>query len=195
MIEYITGRIVDSVTHIDLYGLILPLLVYTLLLAAFGIFIWHFYRSMSKRDLFHLVIKDNKTKLQKRIFYVIKYLFLFPLLVFIWFAGMTIILFFLSKAQSVETILLMSMALISAARITAYYKEELSQEIGKILPLAVLGIFMVDPTFFSLPLTISRFYELPSLAVLLVNYFLFTIVLEFVLRVLLTIKRRVSTRK
>lgn len=188
LIAYVTALI----SKIDFYDLILPLLVYTLLIAAYGIFVWSFYKSVSKRDIFQLNIKDKKKQWQTKILYILKYLILFPVMTFLWFAALTIILFFLSKSQGTQNILLISMALIAATRITSYYKEELSQDIAKILPLAVLGIFVVDPLFFSFDLTISRFYEISTLAPLLVNYLLFTIVLEFVMRAILAIKRNIS---
>ncbi len=190
-LEYVQSLLENIFGHVDLYSLILPLLAYTLILAAYGIFIWSFYRSISKRDIFRLEIMDRKKEWQVKIAYAMKYLILFPVIIFLWFAAMTVILFFISKAQSTPTILLMSMAMVAAARITAYYKAELSQEIAKILPIAVLAIFVVDPAFFSLSLTISRFYEIPVLVSLLANYLLFAIVLEFVLRVLLAVKRHV----
>ncbi len=182
----------EAIVRLDFNGLILPLFVYTLLLAAFAIFIWTFYKSVSKRDLFQLKIKDKKKHWQTKIIYVLKYLVLFPVFTFLWFAALTIILFFLSKSQSTQAVMLISMALIAAARITAYYKEELSQDIAKILPLAVLGLFVVDPAFFSLELTLSRFYEVPSLVPLLLDYLAFAILLEFVMRIMLAAKRRVT---
>ncbi|MBI4170326.1 MAG: hypothetical protein HY514_01425 [Candidatus Aenigmarchaeota archaeon] len=189
MLDKAFSAITDAITHIDFYGLILPLLIYTLLIAVYGIFIWAFYKSISKRDLFHMEIKDHRKQWQIKAGHTLKYIILFPLLIFLWFAALTIILFFLSKSQSVQNILLMSMAMIAAARISAYYKESLSEDIAKILPLAVLAIFVVDSTFFSLSQTLSRFYEATSLTTLLVNYLLFTIILEFVLRVLLNFKQ------
>ncbi|MFH0949268.1 MAG: hypothetical protein V1802_02165 [Candidatus Aenigmatarchaeota archaeon] len=189
MFESLPGMFTNIITHIDFYGLILPLLTYTLLIAVYAIFVWIFYQSLSKRDLFRMEIKDHKKKWMTISGHILKYLILFPLLIFIWFAGLTVLLFFLSKSQSVNTILLLSMAVIAATRITSYFKESLSVDIAKMLPLAVLGIFIVDPTFFSLSQTISRFYEVSSMIILLANYLLFTIVLEFVLRILLVIKR------
>ena len=81
----------------------------------------------------------------------------------------------------------------AATRITSYYKEDLSQDIAKILPLAVIGIFVVDPTFFSLDIAIGRFYEVPSLVPLLIQYLVFIIVMEFVFRVVLVIKRNIRS--
>jgi len=189
----VAGFLASIATHIDFYGLILPMLIYTLLIFVYGFFIWHFYKSVSKRDLFHMEIKDRKRQWKVKAAYFLKYIILFPILIFLWFAAMVIILFFLSKSQTTENILLLSMAMIAATRITAYYKEELSQELAKILPLGVLAIFVVDPTFFSLNITLSRFYQVPSLLPLLGNYLFFAIVLEFVLRALLAVKRRIKS--
>lgn len=190
MLDKLISFITDAAMHIDFYGLILPLLVYTILIAVYGIFIWGFYKSVSKRDLFHMEIKDHSRQWRVKTAYVLKYLILFPLFTFVWFAVLTVVLFFLSKSQSVQNILIISMAMVAAARISAYYKRELSEDISKIMPLAVLGIFVVDPTFFSLSLTISRFYEVATLVVLLANYLIFTIVLEFVMRLALAIRHR-----
>ena len=190
-INSLAAYVTVLISKIDFYDLILPLLIYTLLIAAYGIFVWALYKSLSKRDLFQLKIKDKKKQWQVRIIYILKYLILFPIMTFMWFAAMAIILFFLSKSQGTQNILLISMALIAATRITSYYKEELSQDMAKILPLAVLGIFVVGPLFFSLDLTVSRFYEMSTLIPLLVNYLLFTIVLEFVMRAILAIKRNI----
>ncbi|MBI4163147.1 MAG: hypothetical protein HY513_05675 [Candidatus Aenigmarchaeota archaeon] len=90
--------------------------------------------------------------------------------------------------------MVISMAMIAAARITAYYKRDLSEDIAKILPLGVLAIFIVDPSYFSLSLTISRFLELETLIPLFVNYLVFVIALEFVLRVLLIAVRYLRVR-
>ena len=146
-------------------GFIVPLLFYSLLLAIYAAFLWHFYKSVSKRDLFT-----------------------FPAMTFFWFFGLSAILFLLSKSQTTTDILTISMALVAAARITAYYKEGVAEEIAKILPLGVLAIFVVDPTYFSIDLTLRHFYGLPALAPLLINYLFFAVILELILRILFMIK-------
>jgi hypothetical protein len=193
MFESLINFIPYVLTHIDFYGLIFPLLIYTILIAIYGIFIWGFYKSVSKRDLFKLEIRDTRKAWHKRVIHIVKYVVAFPVLIFVWFAALTIILFFLSKTQSTETIMLISMAVIAATRIGSYYKEEMSQEIAKILPLAVLGIFLVDPTFFSLQTTLDRFYDVGGLSLLLANYLIFVVVMEFVMRMFLTIRTRIRS--
>jgi hypothetical protein len=180
---------VGSVTIIDIYGFVIPLLVYAALIAIYGIFVWAYYKSLSKRDLFRLNINEKMHFLRVKIFYFLKYIIVFPVLTFLWFGGMAMILFFLSKSQTTQNILLISMGLVAATRVTAYVREELSADIAKIMPLAVIGIFVVDPSFFSLTASIARFSEAANLAPLLVKYLVFVMLMEFVLRVALAIKR------
>ncbi len=182
---------VRSWAALDFSGLIIPLLIYALLLALYAAFVWFFYKSVSRRDLFKLNFGSDH-QWRSSLAYVLKYLVSFPLLTFLWFAALSLILFLLAKSQTTQNILLISMAMIAASRITAYYKEGIAEELSKILPLGVLAIFIVDPTYFSLALTATRLAELPSLIPLLINYFFFTIVLEFILRILFLIKRAIS---
>ena len=88
--------------------------------------------------------------------------------------------------------MLISMAVVAASRIAAYYKEGMAEEMAKILPLAVLGIFIVDPTYFSLQAVFAHIYRIPGLVPLLINYLFFTVQLEFALRILFLIKRAVT---
>lgn len=176
---------------LDFSGLIIPLFIYALLLALYAAFVWYFYKSVSRRDLLKLNFgSDNKLK--SSVLYVLKYLFTFPVLTFVWFTALSLILFLLSKSQTTENILLISMAVIAAGRITAYYKEGIAEELAKILPLAVLGIFIVDPTYFSIEIAFKHLYNVPGLAPLLINYLFFTVLLEFVLRILFLLKRAIT---
>ncbi len=173
------------IRSLDSYDIVASLLIYTIIIFIYAVFVWSFYKTVSKRDLFKLEIKDHRNIWQKRVLYIVKYLVFFPIFTFLWFAVMSAILFFLSKSYTTQNILVIAMAMVAAARITSYYKRELAEDIAKILPLGVLAIFIVDPSYFSLSLTISRFLELETLIPLFVNYLVFVIALEFVLRVIL----------
>ncbi len=176
--------ITDLLAYIQLHELFIPLAAYTMLIAVYGIFVWAFYRSLSKRDI--IAAEFGKSG---PLSMFVKYIVAFPVFTFAWFAALTVLLFFLSKSQTTETILLISIGVIAAVRITAYIKEDLSVDIAKILPLAVLGIYVADPAFFSLSITIDRLIEATSLTKLLANYLLFVVLLEFLLRFVFVIKR------
>jgi len=81
-------------------------------------------------------------------------------------------------------IAVISTALVSTVRITSYIKEEHASDLAKLTPLALLGVFLTDPNFFSLDLLITRLQEIPSLGWQLIHYLSFCILLEWILRIL-----------
>ena len=179
-----------------------PLAIFVLSIAIYSIFIFNFYRFIAKKDVFPLNLdKYNTSKspaLRKTlhfIFYVFKYILLFPIFSFFWFAILTILLSFLSKNSSVENILLVSIAVVGAVRITAYYNEDLSRDLGKMLPFALLGVFLVDISFFSFGNSIILLKTIPEKYSLLVYYLVFAILLEFVARILYGFTRLFKRKK
>jgi len=76
------------------------------------------------------------------------------------------------------------MALVASVRVAAYYKEELSVDLAKMLPFALLGVFLVDISFFSVEHSKSILFSIPQYSETILYYLIFTIVLEFLLRIL-----------
>jgi hypothetical protein len=79
---------------------------------------------------------------------------------------------------------LVSIALVSAIRVAAYYSEDLSRDLAKMLPFALLGIYLVDQSYFEFEVSLELLKSVPEYWRLLVYYFAFIIALEFVLRIL-----------
>lgn len=172
------------------YEIIKPLATYTVGIIIYAVFTWHFYRSLAKRDLFKIDLhKYNVAKhplLKKTvsiIIYIFEYIIFFPLLTFIWFAFLAGFILLLSKVQTLEGALLVAMAIVAATRVTAYYAEGLSQDLAKIFPFALLAVFVIDPNFFTYSSFIEKIKTMPNIWKTLLNYILFTIVLEFIIRV------------
>src|SRR3989338_7562785 len=101
---------------LNLQQFIIPLLVYTLAMVLYALFIWKFYRLMAKRDIFKLDLSEAAYSVHKTfraavsvLAYILEYLIIFPVLVFVWFGVLALFLFFLAKTQSIENILLISM--------------------------------------------------------------------------------------
>ena len=117
------------------------------------------------------------------VFYVCKYLILFPIVAFAWFVILTVLLAFLGKNQSIETILLIAMAVLSAIRVTAYYNEDLSKDLAKILPFALLGVFLIDLSYFSIGSSVGVMQQALLQWESIVYYLGFIVTLEFFLRV------------
>lgn len=181
----------------ELFKSEVPLLVvYALGMAVYGIFIWHFYRQLATRDIMAFDISKYKRKRRYRvvqevvgfILYIIKYAVLFPLFSFFWFAMLAFFLFFLSKSQSVEVMLVIAITLVSATRMLAYYSEDISKDVAKLIPFTLLGVFLVDPGFFSFEVLKGRFVEIPSLLHVAIGYLIFVVVLEMVLRLAYEVK-------
>lgn len=154
-------------------GQLITLATYTFGMLIYAIVIWHFYRNLAKKEIFEKKGMGG---------YIVKYLVLFPLVAFLWFLALSIFMFFLAKNIAVENILLVSITLVSAVRAAAYYNEDLSKDLAKMIPFALLGIFIVDPTYFTIELVFERLYTLPQFFNIILRYLLFVYVLEIVLR-------------
>jgi hypothetical protein len=166
-----------------------PLMFFVFGMAIYSVYIFRFYRFLARKNIFDLDFKRYETSrfrvvrsVLHLVFYIVKYLMLFPCLTFFWFAVMTLMLAFLRKNQTTETTLMVSMAVVSAVRITAYYDENLSDELAKILPFALLGVFLVEPTYFSFPASINLLQQAITQWENMAYYLLFVVALEFVLR-------------
>ena len=130
----------------DAYDLLRPVVVYILGMTVYAVFVFKFYRFVASRDMFRLNLSQHEKSrhpLAKAIvdvtLYIVEYVILFPVFAFFWFAVLTAILTFLSKGNSFSDILLMALATVSAIRVAAYYNEDLSKDLAKILPLRSPG--------------------------------------------------------
>ena len=134
----------------------IELFLWSLLVFFYSWIIWVFYRSVSKKNLLGLNLnKYNKSqhpffaKLLAGVFYFFEYILVLPFLIFLWFSAFTILLIILSEGLPVSTILLIAIVIIAAIRMTAYYKEDLSKDVAKVLPFALLGVMITNPNFFT----------------------------------------------
>ena len=177
--------------------LLRPAFVYALLMAAYAIFVFKFYRSLAARDMFSVDFSKyeevNRRWLRSALhmaFYVLKYLVLFPVAAFFWFAVLTLILAFLSRGQDFQETLLVAFATVGTIRITAYYREELSQDVAKILPFAVLAAFIIDISFFSVDESLESLKNAKDYSEDILYYLFFLAILEFALRLLMGVIKR-----
>ncbi len=159
-------------------------------IAIYSIIVWHFYRFVAKRDIFKLSFSRYS-----KIFGFLKYFFLFPFVAFLFFAGFSLMLFFLGKNLTQPQVLSTAFAMIAAIRITAYYSEDLSKDVAKMLPFAMLGLFLIDPSYFAKDDVISKIQSIPNFLVLAIQFLLFIIVMEWILRILLTIRYAIFPKK
>ena len=167
----------------------LNILFLIILVTIFCIFVWKVYTIMAKKNIIKLDLnKYNKSshpvlvKFLEATFYLLEYMIILPFLVFSWFAVFTFFLLFLTKGLEVQTVLLISTVIVVAIRATAYYREELSRDLAKLLPFTLLAVSMTERGFFDFQEILGKITQLPSFFGSILSYILIIVALEIVLR-------------
>jgi len=167
----------------------LGLFLLIIVIVIYAIFIWKFYRFVSKKNIISLNLKQFNTSQNPFIaktfgifLYIVEYIFVLPFLIFFWFAVFAIFLILLTENLSVSAILILSATIIGAIRMTAYYNEDVSREVAKFLPLTLLAVSMTKPNFFNFQRVLSQISQLPQFFNNIITYLLFIILIEIVLR-------------
>ena len=172
------------------YAALRPLALFAVGIAVYGVFVFHFYRFLARKDILDLNLsKHNESRhpfLRKTVamvFYMFKSLLLFPVLVFFWFLVMAGLLFLMGKNQSIDSVMLAAMGVVAAIRICSYYNGALSTDIAKILPFALLGIMLIDNSLIRSIPDPAESLQLAALELETMVYYLGAVVaLEFLLR-------------
>jgi len=179
-----------------------PLIMFVLGISLYSLFIFRFYRFLARKDIFHLNLQkysDNffgfVGKFFSVLFYIIEYLIIFPLFAFFWFAVVAMILIIMAEKLDIATLLMISMALVASIRVTAYYNEDLSKDLAKMFPFALLAVFLLDIANFSYDRTWNTLATIPSMWKQILYYFGFTIVLEIVLRIINGVAGLINPKK
>ncbi|MDH3610971.1 MAG: hypothetical protein OEM79_04340 [Nitrosopumilus sp.] len=179
---------------------IYDLIAFSIGMVIYGIFVYHFYKFLSKRDMFSINIgekisgakfKSSGQKLSvvpRAAAFLATKLFIFPFVIFMWFIGYSSFMFMLVQNMPTETIFLVSSGLIIAVRISAYYNEDLSKDIAKLVPFTLLGIFLFNPQFYSFSDTLTRLFEIPSFIIQIGSFMLLAMVVEITLSTLYLIR-------
>ena len=178
----------------DAVELLWPVGSYVLGMALYAVFVFKFYRFVAARDMFALNLsryEESRYRWLRRVLHVVmyltKYLVVFPAFAFFWFAVLTLILTFLSRDRPITDILLIALATVATIRVTAYYNEDLSRDLAKILPFAVLALFVIDASFFNIRASLDVLQDANEARETILYYLLFLVVVEFALRLLLGI--------
>ncbi len=185
--------ILDELRQLNLdeaVELLRPAAIFAVSVGLYAVLIFNLYRFMSRKDIFNLdfsKFEESNVLAVRRtlhiVFYVAKYLLIFPLFAFAWFGALVALIAFLSKTKEVEELLLIAMAVLTAVRVTSYYTEDLSRDIAKILPFALLGIFLIDISYFDVDASLSLLNRVGEQWRSIFYYWLFIVGLELVLRV------------
>jgi len=161
-----------------------------IMIAIYSIVIYHFYRYIARRDVF----KKSESKHSKAIGFL-KYFLLFPFVAMLFFIGFSLIFIFLTDSYEILDVLYVAFAIIVAIRITSYYTEDLSKDVAKMLPFAILGIFLIDSSYFSMETVSERINQLPENINAIIQFLILIILVEWILRIALNVKRIIFKKK
>ena len=180
-----------SIDLLEALNVLGPLALVIVSIAVYGIFVFHFYRFLARKDIFRLDLqKHNQAKrpfLRKTIsviFYIFKFLLLYPVFVFIWFAVIAGLLYLMSRNQSTDNIMLAAMGVVGAIRMCSYYNSALATDISKILPFALLGIMLIDSSIIDIANPTEGVREAALQLETVLYYLVAVVAFEFVLRML-----------
>jgi len=186
---------IASLSFTRAFDTIEPLFFFVIGIAIYSIFVFKFYRFLAKRDIFELHIEKYRHKGMHKFLHAIKTMILFPLVVFFWFIILSFLLVMISKMSGIVMILQASIALVAAVRICAYYKEDLSRDLAKMLPFALLAISILDIYDVAFQSSIEMLRSLPLVWETIFYYLVFVVLMEIALRILLKIKRHIRKPK
>ena len=152
----------------------------------YAVFVFAFYRFLARRDIITANLNRYNGagyKFLRTILYLFQHAILFPILAVCWGSVLVVILALLGKDQPVEDILFIAVALVSTIRATAYVTEDLSRDLAKMLPFAVLGLYLVNKSYVSLSVSSGVLKDIPDHWEAIVYYIVFIVALEFVLKI------------
>ena len=171
-------------------------------MAVYAIFVWHFYRFIARREIIPIDYDKYNAHGKYSPFriatYIGAYIFLFPLIIFVWFFIYSMFMFVLANDMPTGVVLLIAISVIGAIRVTSYYKEDLAKDVGKLLPFALLGIFLTSSAFFTETSNFfsfddlqSKFKEFPLFVSRVIEFVFVVVIIEAILRILFLIKRKI----
>ena len=176
-------------------------LMFLIGIAIYSIFVWYFYRFISKRDLFPKLFyqitqrkEDQSLSIPRIAAFIAAYVVAFPFVIFIWFTVLTFFVFFIGQDMPFDIAIFVSLAIIGVVRILSYYREDAAKEVGKLVPYAMLSFFLTsvavysDPNFFTeknletIPsLFVGKFENIVA-AILLISSFEFSFRIAFIIK-------------
>lgn len=171
------------------------LVVMALGIVAYAVVLGMFWKTLSRRNIFEIdwrkVGPGRIAHSVEAIKFALEYIIVFPLATFAWFVVLGLFLFFMSKTATMADMMFISIALVAATRVCSYYDEEIAGDIAKTIPIALLAVFLAEPTNFSAPVIEERLADMVEIIGIALPYLIMIMGLEVVLRVLFLIKRRI----
>jgi len=120
---------------------------------------------------------------------------IYPFVAFLFFTGFSMVLMFLTNDSDLGVILSTSFAVIMAIRVIAYYSGDLAKDVAKMLPFALLAIVLINPSTFVIEDMMAKVNSLPEFFTVAVQFIVFIVLAEWIMRILLAIKNAVFPKQ
>ena len=173
-----------------------PTLMAIIAIAVYSGFVFMFYRILAKKDLLTLDLSkyadDFGGKVKKYLrsmLFVVQYIVVVPILIAFWTLVLAVILTLLSDSSDHARNALIATSVVGAVRILAYWTEDLSRDVAKMLPFAVLGVYLVSSTSVQWSEFETLLKSLPELAKSFFSSLVLLAILETLLRIVTTLSR------
>lgn len=170
-------------------NILLVLTFFTAVIVIYSIFVFNFYRFLAKKNIIELNLNQYNqysnpaaVKFFAVLFFIVEYIILLPVLTFFWFTILSILILILAKGLEINTVLLISAAVVASVRATAYVNEDLSKDLAKLLPFTLLAIAITTAGFFNVNDLLSRISNIPSLLSNIAYYLFFIVAVELIMR-------------
>jgi len=117
---------------------------------AFSYFIWKTSSILSKREVFPHKLRYTasgipQSLIKSRIFYAVKYIVIFPIIMYGWVVVCFFFMYALNTSLSYDILTLIMVGIITASRIAAHWNEKLAEDIMKFLPFNLLFTLLLNP--------------------------------------------------
>ena len=178
-----------------------PTLMAIIAIAVYSGFVFMFYRILAKKALLTLDLSKSADdfggkvkKYLRSMLFVVQYIVVVPILIAFWTLVLAVILTLLSDSSDHTRNALIATSVVGAVRILAYWTEDLSRDVAKMLPFAVLGVYLVSSTSVQWSEFRELLESLPELAKSFFSSLVLLAILETLLRIVTTLKRIRSKR-
>lgn len=154
----------------------------------YALFVWKLYKFIATKNFlgkYFDKITKSQNSISIKLIHFLEYIIISPFLVFFWFIAFSIFILLLTNisiTDGISTILIIATIIVATTRMSAYYNEELAQEIAKILPFTLLAIAIINPDFLNIERVLTRLGGITLIFKGMLFYFLLIFILETILR-------------
>jgi hypothetical protein len=187
---------ISSINFDSFVAEVLPVFAAIVGIVIYSTFVFKFYRFLASKDLIDVDFSqysEGFTGLLKRmvngILVIVQYILFTPFLISFWTLILAIILTLLSGGDDLYWNVLVATSMVGSVRVISYFSEDLSRDVAKMLPFAVLGVFLVDSGSFNWGAVSTFWSQLDEFAVSFGSSMILVALLETTLRILDTLRQ------